>query len=230
MKESFRWKCMAAATIFLTIIFCGQASSQNNETYNNAVRMHGQYKQNQDQINALRQRIRDNEGAIRSLGRDMVEVAYGTAAHEVGRQYGPDIAAYREAIARDQQALALLERRQAIIEHSWNNNQSLKTYYGSLGETSRRTIYDPKTKKNVNLMDFRIDSFRNPGGKPTPPGVRSTSGSRSSSGRVGSEPSNKTTQVHNKAKNTPSTKKSSSANKSGGTGGGTHSISLVPVD
>ena len=229
MIWSLRWQCMIAASLFLTIIFCGQASSQHSEAYNNAVRMHGQYKHNQEQINALNKSIADHQGAIRSLNRDMESVSYGYGSPLVTMEFGPQIAAHREAIARDRETLALLQRRQTIIERSWNNN--FKNYYGSLRETSNRTIYDPKTRQNVNLMDFRVDSFRNPGGKPAPHGVRSQSGSRSSTGgRVGKAPHNKTAQAPGKGKSSPKTTKSSSGKKSSSTGGGTHSISLTPVD
>jgi hypothetical protein len=112
----------------------------------------------------------------------MQSVSYGYGSPLVTMEFGPQIAAHREAIERDREMLALVQRRQTIIESSWNKNY--KNYYGSLQETSNRTIYDPKTRQNVNLMDFRVDSFRNPGGKPTPPSVRSTSGSRSSTGRT----------------------------------------------
>jgi hypothetical protein len=230
MRGSSRWSCVAAVSLFLAFIFCGEAFSQNNKAYNDAVSLYGKYKQNQDQINALRQRIAANQGAIRSIGQDTREVAYGSGAWTLAMQSGAQIAEHQEAIARDRETIALLERRQAIIERSWDNTRSLKNYYGSLGETSGRTIYDPKTKQNVNLMGFRIDSFRNPGGKPTPPGVRTSSGSRSSTGRVGTTPPNKTIRTTSKTKNSPTTSKSSSANKSKSTGGGTHTMSLVPVD
>jgi hypothetical protein len=230
MKWSFRWQSIAAVSLFLALILCGEAFSQSSRAYNDAVRMYGRYKQNQDQINALRQRIADNEAAIRSIRRDTREAAYGSGAWTLAMEAGPDIAVHHEAIDRDREALALLERRQAIIERSWENTRILKNYYGSLRETSGRTIYDPKTRQYVNLMDFRIDSFRNPGGRPTPPGVRSSSAPSSSPGQVGKVPSSRTTQATSKVKSSPKTSKSSSASKSKSSGGGTHTMSLVPVD
>ena len=240
MTGSLGWKCVVVISFVLAFLLCDQAFSQSNKLYNDAVRMHARYKQNQDQINALRQSIAGHQAAIRSINRDMRSVAYGYGSVAVLDEFAPQIAAHNEAIARDRQSLALLERRQAIIERSWENNPSLKTYYGSLRETSNRTIYDPRTKQNVNLMDFRMDSFRNPGGKPVPPGVRTPpSGQGRSPGPTGPTSASRPTHGTSKTKgspqspqspHSPSTKKSSSTKKSGSTAGGSHSISLVPVD
>ena len=48
---------------------------------------------------------------------------------------------------------------QSDVERTSDNNNSFKNYYDSLDETSGQEIHAPRTKQNVNLMDFRIDCF-----------------------------------------------------------------------
>lgn len=219
------WGFMAVASLLLTLASHGLAQAQGNQLYNDASSLHGRYKQNQAQINALNQSIASHRTAIAAIRRDMRSVSYGFGSPIVTMEFGPQIAAHNEAIARDQQALDLLQRRQAIIERSWNNNHALRNYYGNLRETSGRTIYDPKTRQNVNLMDYRLNSFRNPGARQNPPAVRSTAPPV----RTVHRPPVRTTQSSGRTKAPPSTSRSSGQSKTRSTGGGSHTMSLTPV-
>jgi hypothetical protein len=232
MKWSFLWQYMSATSLFVAFILCGQAYPQGNETYNNAVNLHERYKRNHAEIEALDNSIADHQAAIRAIQRDYAAVSHSTGSIGLVRDFDAELAPHRDAIARDRAVLDRLQRRQSIIEHNWDRNKRLRTYYGPLRETSNRSIYDPKTRKYVNLMDYRLDSFRNPGNKQSPPKVRGPSGdARSSNARIRTQ-SRKSAQSRSHGNRTSTVSKSGSSRskKSKGSSGGTHSISLTPVE
>jgi flagellar biosynthesis chaperone FliJ len=159
---SLRWWRGFALGGLLVACFPAPAAAQTSPAYANAVKINAQYRQNQAQIKALMQNIATNEAARARWRREIDEAGPSVGKLMLLPQYTDSFAAANRSIESDRATLALLERRQTILERSWSNNGQYSGYYGDLRETANRTIYDPQTRKTVNLMDYRVHYFRNP--------------------------------------------------------------------
>ena len=162
------WRGFALGGLLLAC-FPAPVAAQTSPAYANAVKISAQYQQNQAQINALKQNIANNEAARARWRREIDEAGPSVGKLMLLPQYTESFAAANRAIERDRGALATLERRQTILERSWGNNGLYSGYYGDLRETSNQTIYDPRIRKTVNLMEYRVHYFRNPGATPAAP-------------------------------------------------------------
>lgn len=162
-----------AAMVMSMVLAATTAAAQPSPLYHDASRMYQQYKQNQAQIDALNRSIATHRAIIAGMNRDISSTAAGFGSYNAATPYTADLAAHREAIERELRQVSFLEHRQAIIETSWERNGHISGYYGSLKETHGRKIYDPKVRREVNLMDYRMQYFRNPGGSQSPPHARS---------------------------------------------------------
>lgn len=162
-------KCLFLVTVVLmaaTIVFAQGTFKPRNADEAHAWRLYNQYKQSKQQATKLEKGIKQTSDDIRSVSHGSLG-ALGASPEDV------------TALAKMRRQLAAENARQKNLENAWDKKFSGR--YGDLKD-SASPIYDPKTKKMMDKIQFRLIAFPfnvkgvNDGASTVPPANATTKG------------------------------------------------------